>query len=125
VASLVELTVERTMSDSYSDALRWRIEEKVDAIWFHLAAQYSSSPENKDGPLIWSNFRSSNDLFLYPRNFDSVQHQLITTQNIRITAQIFGGVLVLFGALIEKMPYRHSSDTMSGPDKSRKERNPS
>jgi hypothetical protein len=102
LASILELTMERVLKESSEDALRWRLEEKVDTIWHLLASQYSTSPANKDWPIESLNFKAASELFWSPRDFSGLQNQLAWFQRIRVCAQISGGIMILLGTIGKK-----------------------
>jgi hypothetical protein len=99
LASTLEVTVERFLKQSNEEALRWRLEEKVDTIWHLLASQYSISPANKDWPIEKLNFQAASELFWSPPHFRNLQKQLAWVERSRVWAQIIGGIMILVGTI--------------------------
>jgi hypothetical protein len=97
LASVVELTLERKLKDMSNDALRSRLEEKVDAIWHLMAQQYSQNPENKTGPWEHSNFKNLSDSFWHQKDFGDLEAQLGWIESFRIFSQLAGSVMILIG----------------------------
>ncbi|MDQ8183832.1 hypothetical protein [Pelagicoccus sp. SDUM812005] len=111
LASLFELTIERQLKESNDSAQSYKLEEKIDAIWFLLAHEYSHKAENQDEPWVSTNFADSNDLFFKPRNHEKLKKQLRYVTNTRITVQLVGGLLILFSSFIKKEKPNQPCDT--------------
>jgi hypothetical protein len=102
LATIVELTLERSLKELHEDALRMRLEDKIDTIWHLMAAQYSQSAANKTWPIESIDFATASRHFWYQQDFHELNTQQHWFETARAWAQVLGGAFILVGIFRKK-----------------------